>query len=367
MPGPPSDTDDFDTPWKRVLAHYFEEFLAFYFPDIHAAIDWQRPYRLLDKELAQATRTAAIGRRVADMLVRVHTAGGEQWVLIHVEVQSSHDSDLAERMFVYNYRIYDQHRQPVASLAVLGDEAAAPAATSFGYSLFGCEMRLNFRTTALHAHAGDIDALLAQDNPFAIVTAAHVLTQQTRSQPALRYAAKWRLMQLLYARHWDRRRIMELFHVIDWMMRLPAELEGELLLGVSALQRRTVMTYVPRGIRAIYREARRAAQKRGLEAGQKLGLEQGRERGIEQGLEQGLERGLERGLEQGLERGLQRGLEQGMQRGQASLLASLLARRFGELPEHIQQRVAAADTSQIERWAMAALDGATLDELFPQH
>jgi hypothetical protein len=110
MPGPPSDTDDFDTPWKRVLAHYFDEFLAFYFPDIHAAIDWQRPYSLLDKELAQATRTAAIGRRVADTLVRVHSAGGEQWVLIHVEVQTSHDSDLAERMFVYNYRICGQHR-----------------------------------------------------------------------------------------------------------------------------------------------------------------------------------------------------------------------------------------------------------------
>lgn len=87
---------------------------------------------------------------------------------------------------------------------------------------------------------------------------------------------------------------MELFHVIDWMMRLPAELEGELLLGVSALQRRRVMTYVPRGIRAIYREARRAAQKRGLEAGQKLGLEQGLERGLERGLEQGWNEGWSR-------------------------------------------------------------------------
>ena len=65
MPNPPPDADDYDTPWKQVLAHYFEDFLSFYFPDIHAAIDWTRPWGFLDKELAQATRTAAIGRRVA--------------------------------------------------------------------------------------------------------------------------------------------------------------------------------------------------------------------------------------------------------------------------------------------------------------
>ena len=355
MPAQPPATDDYDTPWKQVLAHYFDDFLSFYFPDIHAAIDWTRPYSLLDKELAQATRTAAIGRRVADTLVRVHTADGERWVLIHVEVQSSHDSELAERMFVYNYRIYDQHRQPVASLAVLGDAATLPGQASFGYQLFGSEIRLDFRTTSLRAHAGDIDTLLAQDNPFALVTAAHLLAQQTRTQPALRYAAKWRLMHLLYEREWERRRIMELFHVIDWMMRLPAELESELLLGVRALQRRTAMTYVPRGIRAFYREARRAAQKRGLQEGRDLGLEQG------------LEQGIEQGRQLGLGQGRQQGLEQGKRTGQAQLLENLLTRRFGQLPGPVTQRIAAAEPGQIEHWAMATLDGARLEDLFPLH
>jgi hypothetical protein len=33
---------DFDNPWKDVLAHFFGPFLAFFFPEAHAAIDWTR-------------------------------------------------------------------------------------------------------------------------------------------------------------------------------------------------------------------------------------------------------------------------------------------------------------------------------------
>jgi hypothetical protein len=48
--------------------------------------------------------------------------GGEQWVYIHVEVQGQRDANFPERLFTYNYRLYDRYRRPVASLAVLADE-----------------------------------------------------------------------------------------------------------------------------------------------------------------------------------------------------------------------------------------------------
>ncbi len=57
-----------------------------------------------------------MGRRLADKLVRVHTLDGSPlMVLIHVEVQGSHETDFSERMYVYNYRIYDKYRCPVVS------------------------------------------------------------------------------------------------------------------------------------------------------------------------------------------------------------------------------------------------------------
>ena len=78
--------DDYDTPWKTVLTRAFPAFMAFYFPDAAAAIDWARGYTFLDQELAQVVQDAALGRRLLDRLVRVCTHdGAEQWVFVHVE------------------------------------------------------------------------------------------------------------------------------------------------------------------------------------------------------------------------------------------------------------------------------------------
>ncbi len=35
---------DTDSPWKEILEHYFEPFMALFFPDAHAEIDWERGY-----------------------------------------------------------------------------------------------------------------------------------------------------------------------------------------------------------------------------------------------------------------------------------------------------------------------------------
>lgn len=81
---------DYDSPWKDILEAYFEEFMAFFFPAVFAEIDWGRGYEFLDKKLQQVAREAELGKRLADKLIKVWTATGEQvWVLIHIEVQKS--------------------------------------------------------------------------------------------------------------------------------------------------------------------------------------------------------------------------------------------------------------------------------------
>ena len=72
---PPSD---YDSPWKEALESYFPQFMAFFFPDIDAQIDWQRGWEFLDKELQQIVRDAEVGRRFVDKLVKVwRRKGGE--------------------------------------------------------------------------------------------------------------------------------------------------------------------------------------------------------------------------------------------------------------------------------------------------
>jgi len=137
--------DDYDTPWKEALERYLPDFLALLFPDVHAGIDWSRGYEFLDKELQQVVRDAELGRRLADKLVQVvDIEGQEDWLLIHVEIQGRSESAFAQRLFVYNYRIYDRYRRPVVSLAVLADEREDWRPDRFSYRRWGCEVGIRY-------------------------------------------------------------------------------------------------------------------------------------------------------------------------------------------------------------------------------
>jgi predicted transposase YdaD len=66
----------------------------------------------------------------------------------------------------------------------------------------------------------------------------------------------------------------------------------------------------------------------------------------------------------GLQKGRQEGRQEGRREGEAHLLLHLLASRFGDLPQSVQERVQQADVSQLERWGERLLDARTLEDLF---
>src|SRR5712691_4549906 len=98
MPTRSRTPDDFDSPWKDALGFFLKPFLAFFFPAIHADIDWARGYVALDKEFQQIIRKAKVGKRLADKLFKVwHKDGKERWLLILIEIQGDYEPDFPER------------------------------------------------------------------------------------------------------------------------------------------------------------------------------------------------------------------------------------------------------------------------------
>ena len=63
-------SDDYDSPWKKILETYFQEFMSFFFPVAAEGIDWSREYTFLDKELQQIARDAELGKRQAITCLR---------------------------------------------------------------------------------------------------------------------------------------------------------------------------------------------------------------------------------------------------------------------------------------------------------
>ena len=236
---------DYDNPWKEALSLYFHPFMAFFFPEIEANINWSRGYEFLDKEFQQVVRDAEIGRRQADKLVKVWRGDGAQiWVLIHVEIQSQAKSDFAERMYVYNNRIFDLYRRSVVSLAVLADDQDSWRPDRYNYELWGCRVELRFPTVKLLDYQGRRDILEQDNNPFAVIVAAHLTTQQTNQDPSRRYQGKLRIAKSLYQRGYSRQDILELFRLIDWMMSLPESVESEFKEEIRRFEEDLQMPYV---------------------------------------------------------------------------------------------------------------------------
>lgn len=186
----------------------------------------------------------------------------------------------------------------------------------FSYEVLGCKHCLQFPIAKLLDYADRAESLENDSNPFALVTLAHLQTRATRTDPQARYAAKWKLVQLLYRRGWDKQRIIDLFFVLDWMMKLPKHLSEQLWQNVVELEKENRMTYVSTGERI------------------------------------------------GIEKGIQQGMQVGIQQGEALALQKLLTKRFGAIPAEIAAQIGAASFAQIEVWFDLAIDATSLSAVF---
>ena len=151
-------------------------------------------------------------------------------------------------------------------------------------------------------------SLLASDNAFGLITAAHILTRQTRKEHQERYEAKLRLIKILYKRHWDKQRVINLLTVVDWLMTLPAWLDTKVWKEIETIEEIEKMQYIT--------------------SIERIGIAKGR---VE---------------------------------GETKLLKRLLERRFGVLPAWATEKLTNAPEPALEAWGEAVLTAPTLDAVF---
>lgn len=219
-------TADFDNTWKEAIGEFFEPFLLFFFPQVHTLIDWTKLPQSLDKELQQIAPASVGELRIADKLFQVWLKDNQEiWLLIHIEVQSQEEALFNQRMYIYNYRVFDLYKRPVISLAILGDERLNWRPSSFGYSFGGCELSLKFPIAKLIDYEQQWHQLEQDINPFAVVVMAHLKTKATTGKLNERERWKWNLVRGLYDKGYNKTEIVTLFKVIDKMMTLSKELQ----------------------------------------------------------------------------------------------------------------------------------------------
>jgi hypothetical protein len=168
--------------------------------------------------------------------------------------------------------------------------------------------------------------LEASSNPFSLVVLAHLKARATRDGES-RKDGKLHLIRLMYERGYGKVDVLELFRVIDWILRLPPALEQEFLKELYTYEKAQQMPYITSAERF----------------GRQIGIELGREQGLEQGLEQGR--------------------EEGIRRGEATLLLRLIELRFGAADQDVIRRIHEADSETLLHWSDRILTAQSLSEL----
>lgn len=236
---------EYDSPWKLVLAVYFERFINFFYPGLHALIDWSEPPVSLDQELQAVLREAEFGERRVDNLTRVRLNSGEEtWIYIHVEVQNQHDARLAERIFLCHVRLFDLYGQHPINLVILGDESTTWRPEEYTREVLGRTICLPFFTTKLIDLAGRLNELESESNPIGLIVASHLESVLTGELPESRLEAKLRLVRRLLERGIMPEEVRQLYRMIDWFLELPDELTNRFRDGLEAIEQEKQVTHL---------------------------------------------------------------------------------------------------------------------------
>ena len=308
--------DPQDGPWKLVLRIYFKEAIAFFFPDTAALIDWRQPPEFLDKEFQQIAPDTETGRRFADQLVKVKLKRGKElWLLVHIEVQAARETKFAERMLLYNLRIFDIFHRPATSLAILCDANASWRPNQYGFEYPNTSLSFQFGMVKLLDYRDQWAALEESTNPFAVVVMTHLKMQETKKDKQSRKEWKLRLIRRLYEQGYNREDIVNLFRFIDWVMVLPKGLERSFWTELKTYEETRKVPYITSVERI------------------------------------------------GFERGMKEGKEEGRKEAGKSIVQRLLVEKFGTLPAHLSTAVDELGPKKVESLAIALLNFSSIEEL----
>lgn len=173
-----------------------------------------------------------------------------------------------------------------------------------------------------------MDALLASDNPFALLVAAQLTARLVKDgkQRADNLIGFYRLAA---RKPLDRGLIARLPVFLEWLVALPQEIEeGYYAAQIEKLKEEQAMPYVSTWER------------------------------------KGIAKGIEKGIEKGIQQGIQIGADQGRLEGRAAVLLRLLQLKFGELSDELRQRLARAGETELDMWAERILFVDSIEKVF---
>jgi hypothetical protein len=216
---------DYDNNWKDVSGGMIEDFIAFFLPEVFIDIDFSKPIDFLEQELHDIIQVADKDK-IVDKLVRVSLKNGEDKLLfIHIEFQTSSEKDFTARMYHYYRLIRARYNEDVTSLVIYTGKRKPRIFDYYKEQNYTTSIVYRFKTYRVIKQ--NIQQLLQDPNPFAIVVLANYYVLKTDAKDVARLEFKENLYELARNRGYSDEKTAKLLAFIFGLMRLKPVLSEE--------------------------------------------------------------------------------------------------------------------------------------------
>lgn len=249
-------------------------------PDAHQIFDLNKGFEFLDKELEQVfpLGEAPSPSKVVDKLIKLYTIDGrEEWILLHIEVQDKYQKNFSERMYTYNYRIWDKHHKPITAYAIFTEPFKIERSNRYERKFLGTRLLYEFNTYKISTQNDEL--LLNSNNPFALViliakTAFKIKgISNKKERDRLLLTIKRTILEALHKKGFRNDKIKHVMNFLRYYVRFETEEFNNIFeQEVEQITGRT--------------------ETMGIE---ELLLDRATKQGVEQGIAQGIEKGITQG------------------------------------------------------------------------
>jgi len=163
-------------------------------------------------------------------------------------------------MFAYNHKIRSRYDLPVISLAALTDDNPDFRPDCFEEELGGFKLVFSYPLAKILDYKGREKELEESHNPFAHVVLTQLAFWEFKNKETTqKFNLKWNLIKRLYEKGFSRKKVIDIFYFMDWILRLPEKEEELLETKLIELEEVKKMPYIS--------TIERKAEERGLEQG----------------------------------------------------------------------------------------------------
>ena len=310
---------DHDRLFKELLTTFFVEFLELFLPNIAAALDPGTAVVPLDKEIL--TDVTAGGKHIVDILMKARLRDEEAFFLIHVENQSTAQSDFPKRMFRYFARLTEKYDLPVYPIVIFSYDAPKRPEPSRFVVTFPGKHVLRFDYTVIQLNRLPWRKFIRQENPVASALMAK-MKMSARDRPKV----KAECLRLLATLKLDPARTQLVGGFVDSYLKLTAQEMKQ--------YERAIEQFMPT-----------------------------ERKNIVEILTDWERKGIAQGIVEGISQGLTQGISQGLTQGKEALVVRLLRRRLGPVPDRLLARLAPLTAAQLDDLGEALLDFETPADL----